>query len=551
MSNTESLVARAVSTTQSIVSPASSRPSSQVVQVFFKLELIEETIDLAQSTQDIAALSSEVPTIKLDKSYQLHLEISPYGIIGSSSYAIIQSEITIELVCNHDSIAIDDSSFPVSFEEASSYFERYISITTMKEGPTDDVTFGLLWYPTGNTRKKPGPTVKTRLEGTYTRATEEMASATKVQLTDLDIPPPEQTAIIHVASSGIDKITVKGWNYRCGKLQVEMMDWLPIRLEDFIEQHIKPEEARQRIRRLSRSKIDIGLIRWLKRLLNCYGKELCLIIVDHTDMETPWEMLELQDEMYLGAQAMVVRWTPVKLYDKWRILQMQDMRKVGSVIAYLDDVELGLTQTYHERKALSLLKKQDYKHLEELRLHLCHLEQVVDIGLIYISCHGHEGSSIGSLRDAAKRITALDLERPNICPDPRPIVFVNACESARLKRDGRDYFNGLLEVLLARFASGYIGTVGKVGSAYASMVAKRIMQEALTEACIPIAEVMRKLKEEAAEAVREDELAKLNEHERDLREAEFLFAFMYVYYGNGLARLRLMNVGETEPMHES
>jgi hypothetical protein len=262
-------------------------------------------------------------------------------------------------------------------------------------------------------------------------------------------------------------------------------------------------------------------------------------------------MLELQDEMYLGTQAMVVRWTRIKLFDEWRILQIQDMRKDGSVIAYLDDEELGLRQTYHERKALSLLKKQDYKHLEELRLHLRYLEQVHDIGLIYIGCHGQEGSSIGSLRDAAERITALDLEMPKIYPDPRPIVFVNACESARLKRDGRDYFNGLLEVLLARFASGYIGTVGKVGSAYASMVAKRIMQDALTEECIQIAEVLRKLKEEAAEAAREDELAKLNEHERLVREAEFLYAFMYVYYGNGLVRLRLMNAAETEPMHES
>lgn len=550
MPKTGEIIARAITSTQSVASTTSS-PSSQVAQVFFKLELIEETLDVVQLALGLSTQQEGVPLIKPSSSYQLHLEISPYGIGGSPSHAIIRSEITLELVCNHASVAIEDSTIKVSFEEASSYFEQDINVTTLKDGPTDDVVFALLWYPSGSNHKKQGPTLKMMFKGTYILADEEMASTTKVKLIDLTIPPPEQTAIMHVVSSGIGKITVKGWNYRCGKLHVDMTDWEPLRLEDFIEQDISPEEARYRIRRFSRSKIEVELIQWLKKLLKRYGKELCLVIVDHTDMETPWEMLELQDEVYLGTQAMVMRWTCVKLFDKWRILQIQDMQKYGSVISYLDDEELGPCQTYYERRALSVLKKQDYKHLEELRQHLRRLEHVRDIGLIYLGCHGHEGNSIGSQRYAAERITALDLEMPKVYPDPRPIVFVNACESARLKRDGRDYFNGLLEVLLARFASGYIGAIGKVGSAYASSVAKRVMQDACMEESIPIAEMLRRLKEEAAKAVQEDELAKLNEDERHLREVEFLYAFMYVYYGNGLVGLRLISAAETEPMHES
>jgi hypothetical protein len=521
------------------------------IPVFFNLELTEEVSDNTPLDWNMFTHWDEVRTIKHGKSYLLEITASANSTINDhfkQQHLNIKSAIDLQIGCTETKVRLENDIYKEVSPEDVFTLKKTVRVIVPDECPTKECISFVLLCREANSRLRPVAQLDVKLDGTYHPADESLIEKAKVEL---DASLPGQTAILHIVASNVDKLTIKGWSPYCEKLQADLVSWAPIKLGEFIERGISPESIINHLRRFSRSQIG-DLILWLKPLLKRYSKDLCLVIVDHTDMETPWEMIELEDTEYLGAHAKVVRWTRIRCFGAWHTLKMQDMQKQGTIIAYLDDEELGAQQTYHEREALKTLKSIGCRELKELKQQLRRLEPQHDVGLIYLGCHGYEGMAIGSLHSHAERITYLDLEIPKVYPDPRPIVFVNACESARLKRDGKDYFSGLLEVLLARFASGYIGTLGRVGSTYASTVAERLLKEACMHPNgIQIPEVLRQLRAEAVKEITDDQLEALSEQEKQKREERFLYAFLYVYYGNALVRLQLLQAEETEDDHDS
>jgi hypothetical protein len=499
---------------------------------YFYLELVDTTT-VDDSWQD----PNELQIIKPGKTYELRISISVQNLYQQylkQPPCHIRNSIDIHIPASLN-LTVEDQDGALSREEillslGSSKTLHTWNVTLPESCPTSDVIFKVL-YRESQTRQRPliAASLQVRVAGTYDSDEVELLKASKVKL---NVSLPDQAAVLHIAQAANNMLTIKGLSKGAGKLSIDRMSWEPIKLADFVEQGVQPGEVIESVRRFSRTSAG-ELIGWLKKLIVQYGKQFALVIFDHTDLETPWEMLGIGDQGYLGAQALVVRWMDIRYYESWCPLQMSDVQKRGSVITYLDKEGLGEQQTYPEREAFKGLKVKNYSDLQSLKEVLGQPDEQQDLGLIYLGCHGYEGMSIGSQRDISKRITYLNLEIPVAYPDPRPIVFVNACESARLKRDGGDYFKGLLEVLLARFAAGYIGTLGPVGSTYASTVAQELLQAA-SKGPIQIAEVLRRLREEAFEALIGSEQAEVEKRKRD-----FLYAFMYVYYGNALVRLSL------------
>ena len=111
-------------------------------------------------------------------------------------------------------------------------------------------------------------------------------------------------------------------------------------------------------------------------------------------------------------------------------------------------------------------------------------------------------------------------------------------DSARLMRDSQGFY-GLPEVLLALLAGGYIGTLGPVGMEYAPVIGQQILEAArCSPAGINPAEELRRIRAEAVQQL---------EQQPSLENMlNFVFAFMYVYYGNPLASLRLTGAGDEE-----
>src|SRR5207247_6057576 len=118
-----------------------------------------------------------------------------------------------------------------------------------------------------------------------------------------------------------------------------------------------------------------------------------------------------------------------------------------------------LQHTALEQQVLTLLKADFRDDVKALRLRLA--QSLQDVGLVYLACHGiftyneKHKAAVGSLKNPADRISAVQSEDLKQLAGARPLFFVNACHSARLMRDSQGFY-GLPEVMLALLASGYI-----------------------------------------------------------------------------------------------
>lgn len=517
---------------------------------YFDLELVDSSDDFSSDRADTFSLSpiqESVQSMTPDRRYQLVISASrnsnPSQHNLNQQGIYFQSALELQLVPFGPpeilaALKVNDNQWVCSPESVFSS-EHACSVMVAKDCPRGEVHFLLCYREAQSLRRlRSVADFKVRLEGNYNCDDQGLRSRCKIEL---DTPLPEQVAILHVSESQPDKFSLSGWSFRLEPWQSAPIERVPIKLADFVEQAIGPETVIGEVRNFSRRNPDY-LLRWLKKLLDMYGEQLCLIIADHTGFETPWEMLEIEDERYLGAHANVVRWIPAQFYDRWRLLKIAPDQQQGAVMAYLAEQELGVEQTYDERMAFQFLKVKRCGNLQELKHHLSdHLDT---FGLIYLGCHGYHGEGIGTHRETpAEQITRAMLELPKTHPDPRPLIFVNACDSARLKRDRRGSFAGLLEVMLVRYASGYIGTLGPVGSACASHIAGYLLHAAsTTREGILVAEALRELRAEAARTIRWQEQGELSQEEKKKQEEQrvnFIYTFMYVYYGNALTRLQL------------
>lgn len=525
--------------------------------IYFDMEIVE-TVSHMSSSEKAVLINRE--NLQKIKPGEYHLRVHAkreryYGQYLKEEEIIIAPDIELELsyMASTDvMIRIENPLWQISASDSVLSLRHIFKISIFDECPSCELLFALRYqYNMKHTQnsqededlgKRMGTSLKVMVDGTYNADNIALLEICKVAL---DTPLPEQTAILHVQQCNQDKLQLLGWNRRGSPLETGPIDRLSKSLAEFIKQKVGPELAIKAIREFSRKSPE-RLKVWLIELLKRYSEQLCLVIADHTDFETPWEMLEVGDEKYLGARAMIVRWTNVAYPIDWsqpaywHKLKMVPEQRHGSVIAYLDDKELEEKHTYAERRILGKLKVKQCTNLSELVELLSDAELLKGIGLIYLGCHGHDGRRIGSKFHSTGYIDAVELELPIVHPHPRPIFFVNACDSGRLKKDYNSSFSGLVEIILARYADGYIGTLGQVGSAYASLIAENILKDAstLTDG-IQVANKLRRLRAEAAERATRRALLTVSSEEKVQRETELIYTFMYIYYGNGMTQLQL------------
>ena len=291
-----------------------------------------------------------------------------------------------------------------------------------------------------------------------------------------------------------------------------------------------------------------NLVQWLSKLYNAcrnYQKRPCIIVVDTTGggLEISWELIEMKQYLYLGAVAQIVRWYPFCPFGTPKMLEVKEVVYEGPVLTYIDHKLPGVE---HEQAVLNGVEKREIKNLQELRQCFKQDGKLAGVGLVYIASHGH-GSNALLVKDGDQAIQkpnemlrALETEGMPEHQEPRPVFFVNACDSARMLRNKEKAPNSFVESFLVQCASNYIGTTAPVSSLRASMIAKDVLMQATEEKGVQIAEMLRHLREQAAERLR---LADLTGDERKVQyEKELFYTFMYVYYGNPLARLRLRPV---------
>lgn len=305
-----------------------------------------------------------------------------------------------------------------------------------------------------------------------------------------------------------------------------------------------PSQILAIIREFSRDNRDVPL--WINKLrAAAEDDDLHLVIVDHTGFEIPWELLTLPQgngrrETYLGAAVATVRWQDI-IDDKTFAdlpLEVAFEDHVGRIAAFVDVRELqGGGQ---EAGVLAELNAVIDSGLRQLEDRLSRPES--GFGLVYVACHGQWapsllGLALGAASEDGDRLV-LGLLQAKSLPffeRSKAIVFINSCHSGRMFRED-EYLDtarlrGFPELFLSKGAAGVIGTTGWVNDRFATETAAWFLRTART-ADEPVSKLLRRRRAEILEAMPDAP----SEGDR----VTLLNAFMYVYYGNPLSRLKLL-----------
>jgi hypothetical protein len=508
-----------------------STPADVAAEFYFDLQIVEE----------IPADPFDDPQmIELQPGQQIHLRVTTCDNCSAGQRAFkIRGGLQFylrSLGTPAASITITEPRLKVSHNDLDTLAHDF-EITLSGQCPRGEVTFELLFIEDGKGQKFTAANLSRNIAVNENPNDSTLLESIKV---NLNAAAPENVAILHIEAPSADKYRMKGWNRRVDSLAIELAK--PdekIGLADFVEGEVSPDDVRGIIKSVSR-RASQALLKWFQQLHRKHGQRLCLIIADHTDAEVPWEMIEFEPGKNLGAMCVVARWIPVQNFAAWQELAVVVQEQCGGVVAHLDYQELE--HTAQEQQVLTQLKADFRDDVKALRQRLA--QSLENVGLVYLACHGiftynkkHE-AAVGSLKNPAERISAVQLEDLPQLSGARPLFFVNACHSARLMRDSQGFY-GLPEVMLALLASGYIGTLGPVGMEYAPVIGQQILEKArCSPAGINPAEELRRIRAEAVQQL---------EQQPSLENMlNFVFAFMYVYYGNPLASLRLTGAGDQE-----
>jgi len=142
-------------------------------------------------------------------------------------------------------------------------------------------------------------------------------------------------------------------------------------------------------------------------------------------------------------------------------------------------------------------------------------------GLIYLQSLNNSSTSVEDIYNY--------LSKSNLNPSPKPVFFVNACYSACMSENNKS--KNMLEFFLTSLAGAYIGILGSVGSSEAIAVAEKLFQGKDEIIDIKPAEILRDLRHDAAK--------ELQQNPKNEDWHKLFYPFMYVYFGNPLAHLRL------------
>ena len=406
-----------------------------------------------------------------------------------------------------------------------------------------------------------GPTVDSRTLKVQGNCTSENAEWLSTHYIGTNVPKNTVVLISETINASADKPSkecqIAAWNHYSKEMFSTILNTSQlINMADSMKDGGDPVAILRRLREFSLFSAG-KIMHWIKMVqaeVAKRGKQLALVIFDTTHFEIPWELLEIDYNQYIGAIAQVARWLHLEAWGEPRYLAITDYMCGGSVLSYLDR---GLEGTGEERALLQTFLHSEVFSLEELQERL--EEPLQDMGLLYIGSHGGDGTHLYTsmlsedAQPPAGSLSASWLVGMQRQLDPRPILFINACESARIlyKRDSRTHT--LVKAFLLLCASNYIGTIAKVESREAPRIAKRLLELARGVEGVQIVELLRLLREEAVEHMQEagrnsdgqQELVYRRQRKRDAA-AQLLNTFSYVYYGNPLARLRLRLAGAIE-----
>ena len=394
------------------------------------------------------------------------------------------------------------------------------------------VTLQLLFQLSG-TQHQPqrASTLTIRLQG---NANIPPPQISKILRLAADAEPPDGAAILHVSRLDENRLRLVGWTGKRVNSSLNL-DSQSFTLPD--PQEYPTGEAY--VRAISKqvhefSGGEVGAVAdWFEKVLKLYREDSCIIIVDQSGTQVPWEMFRLEGGTFLGARALVVRWAEAQYRNQPIMMPSGELKFEGRVCSFIHpvDAELLANTSAEFKKLISNYNTTP----EELERELYCCAEHDPVGLVYlcyggILLYGDEGRALENLGFPAPYDESVQV-RLDLAVDklnPRPIFFANAPYTGRLLVSERHLY-GLAKALLTQLAASYIGLLAPIDRRYAEQFAQELLAAALSEEGVKLAELLRKSR---AEAVARLSDPKLTKEEWARARLELIYPFMYVHYGN-------------------
>ncbi|MDJ0509287.1 MAG: CHAT domain-containing protein [Crocosphaera sp.] len=287
---------------------------------------------------------------------------------------------------------------------------------------------------------------------------------------------------------------------------------------------------------------------WLLKLQEKLENKLSyLIINDRTNFEIPWELVELTKNKHIGANLVTVRWQditePDNLDDVDSLidLKVEEHNCCGNIVAYFNTKDLPSVR--EEKKIIEPFNPIVHENIANFLGFLDTFD--LDVSLVFIASHGFLGNNISETmlgeENEKQQISLLDLYAYDFdfLANSSSLIFMNSCHSGRLQTD--ENFNifdpdervGFSSFFLEKGADGVIGTLCEVVDQYAARVSQNFFDEYQKNPQLPVATILKNIRLKAIQDFLSDR--------RNLdKKYLFLFTFMYIYYGNPMTKLKLI-----------
>jgi hypothetical protein len=266
-----------------------------------------------------------------------------------------------------------------------------------------------------------------------------------------------------------------------------------------------------------------------------------LIVWDDTDFCIPWELyrhkIPQKPAQWLGVIAEVIRWTTV--HDPERHGQFSAGESYGAdgpVLLYEDtDLVENEQQSIYDQEW-----EHTYKRFDSFADLLMELERLVRLSLIYVRGHGTHGDTLEEATLAGVSLADASTLDFIALHEARPMVFLNACNSARAVIDksiGDEVNRNFAEVFLRHYASGVVATMAEVDVNYSAALARELVLQARSANGVRIPEFLRTEREREAAGLPSNTLRLAGKDEEKI--LRFLRACMFAYFGHPDSVFRL------------
>lgn len=444
----------------------------------------------------------------------------------------VQEPITGQAIETNDIIGI---YIPEEYD-AEWYGELRI---TVKETHSLNATQLQLMYKTPNGVIR----LATRLEVNLRRATEKITLPDEMRCyLNIQGEPPDQTAILHIYPTGENQVNCVRWfkEQKDDPKSFPPLDLpaiFPRENSNFLDYL---EAIEQTLNNLAYSNAaNVGC--WFEDVLSRYGSNCCIVLVDQTEVQLPWEMFKLSGARYLGAEVVVVRWLVEQFRGKNVQLLLERSEQEGHVMVYR-------SSQLAERSILNQLKHQSCDRITQLPSSLVHKGNRSVAGLVYLSCPnvlttGDEAAALTRLGDTEGRSIKLTFDDVEGLVRQRPIFLVTAPYSGRLLSSAGKTC-GFVKATLTLVASGYIGTLANVPPKIGDQVIEIFLRAASTQTGVNPAEFLKRLREKCVSDYQQTQ-RNGNPEKIDQKKRLLLYVFTFIYYGNSQARLKLVPFGSS------